>query len=91
MVSTLLKKGHSPNLETIKMVEVFIQEHSGEFHKTDFWKNLPKLVEYPTYCKIITYLLESAKIATDNEGKICWIHNPELVRQYLARDYLKVR
>jgi hypothetical protein len=91
MVPALLKKGHSPNLETIKMVEAFIREHSGEFHKTDIWKTLPKQVEYPTYNKIINYLEESVKIASDKEGKICWIHNPDLVRRYLAREDLKVR
>ena len=91
MVPSLLNKGHSPNLETIKMVEVFIEEHSGEFHKTGVWKNLPKQVEYPTFNKIIDYLLESVKIAVDIKGKICWIHNPDLVRRYLGRADLKVR
>lgn len=91
MAPSLLKKGHSPNLETIKMVEVFIEENSGEFHKTDIWKNLPKKVEYPTFCKIIDYLLESVKIAIDKNGNISWIHNPDLVRRYLGREDLKVR
>lgn len=88
MSPVLVKKGHSPNLETIAMVEEFIREHSGEYHKTDIWKNLPKKVEYPTYSKIIAYLEESIKIAKDGEGKICWIHNPDLVRRYLAREDL---
>lgn len=90
MPPALVKKGHSPNLETITMVEEFIREHSGEYHKTDIWKNLPKKVEYPTYSKIIAYLEESIKIARDGEGKVCWIHNPDLVRRYLAREDLRI-
>ncbi|KAF5424099.1 MAG: hypothetical protein C5S41_05785 [Candidatus Methanomarinus sp.] len=46
---------------------------------------------YQTYNVTINYLLDSSKIAIDNEGKICWIWNPELVRKYLSDSCLAVR
>ena len=38
---------------------------------------------YQTFCVIFDYLASSGKIATDREGKIAWIWNPELVRKFL--------
>ena len=32
----------SPRLETVIMVEKFIEEHNGEFKKTELLNNLPK-------------------------------------------------
>jgi len=79
---------HYPQLDTVLMVEEFIKEHSGEFKKRSLWENLPKKMMYQTFQVIFDYLLDSHKIAVDNEGKICWIWNPELVRKYLARPEL---
>ena len=80
-MSTVL---HYPRLDTVLMVEEFIEEHSGEFKKKKLWQSLPKKTMYQTFCTIFDYLKESSKIAVDREGKICWIWNPELVKKYLA-------
>jgi hypothetical protein len=82
---------HSPQLDTVLMVESFIRGHSGEFKKRALWENLPKKMMYQTYSVIIRYLQDSGKIATDAEGKICWIYNPELVKRYLDDAALKIR
>jgi hypothetical protein len=82
---------HSPQLDTVLMVESFIREHSGEFKKRALWENLPRKMMYQTYAVIISYLLDSGKIAADADGRICWIHNPELVQRYLANADLKIR
>jgi hypothetical protein len=74
---------HSPQLNTILMVESFIKEHSGEYKKRALWENLPRKVMYQTYSVIISYLQDSGKIAADAEGKICWIYNPGLVQRYI--------
>ena len=76
---------HYPQLDTILMVEEFIRKNPGEFRKMSLWRNLPRKMQYQTYCVIFDYLLESGKIAVDREGKICWIWNPELVKKYLAK------
>lgn len=82
---------HQPKLDTIKMVEEFIKEHSGEYKKRALWEHLPKKMMYQTYCVIIDYLLESNKIAMDREGTIGWTWNPELVKYYLQREDLIIR
>ena len=81
---------HSPQLDTIRMVEEFIQEHSGEYKRRALWENLPKKMMYQTFKTIIEYLQESNKIAIDPRGKVCWIHDPDLVRWYLAREDLRI-
>ena len=66
-----------PRLDTVLMVEKFIQEHDGEFQKKKLWENLPKKMMYQTFCVIIDYLLYSGKISIDSEGKIGWIYYPK--------------
>jgi hypothetical protein len=85
------KAVHSPQLDTVLMVEFFIKEHSGEFKKRALWENLPKKMMYQTFSVIIGYLQDSGKIATDAEGKICWIYNPELIKRYLDNADLKIQ
>lgn len=85
------KTAHSPQLDTVLMVESFIREHSGEYKKRALWENLPKKMMYQTYSVIIGYLLDSGKIAADKEGKICWIYNPELIKRWLDNRDLKIR
>ena len=85
------KAVHSPQLDTILMVESFIREHSGEFKKRALWENLPKKMMYQTFSVVIGYLQDSGKIATDTDGKICWIYNPELIKRYLDNADLKIQ
>ena len=85
------KAVHSPQLDTVLMVESFIREHSGEYKKRALWENLPKKMMYQTFSTIIRYLQDSGKIATDTDKKICWIYNPEIIQRYLNSSYLKVR
>ncbi|WP_048152471.1 hypothetical protein [Methanolacinia paynteri] len=82
---------HSPTLDSIRMVEAFIRENSGEYKKTSLWKNLPKQMMYQTFMQIIEYLLESNKIAADKAGHICWIYNPKVVDYYNGREDLRIR
>ncbi len=82
---------HSPQLDTILMVESFIRDHSGEFKKRALWENLPKKMMYQTFSIVIGYLQDSGKIATDAEGKICWIYNPELIKRYHDNADLKIQ
>jgi hypothetical protein len=82
---------HSPQLDTVLMVESFIKEHSGEFKKRALWESLPKRMMYQTFSVVIGYLQDSGKIAIDPEGKICWIYNPELIKRYLDNANLKIQ
>ncbi len=60
----------SPTLETVLMVERFIEKHSSKFNRTEVWKKLPKKIMWQTYIIIIDYLISINKIAIDCEGMV---------------------
>ena len=72
-----------PRLDTVLMVERFIQKHDGELKKKQLWSKLPRKMMYQTFCVAIDYLLYSGKISLDDEGKIGWIFYPAKVKQDL--------
>jgi len=69
----------SPTLETVLMVEKIIDEHSGEYNRTELWKSLPRKVMWQTFLVIMDYLEYNHKIITDKDGKLIWIWNPALL------------
>jgi hypothetical protein len=72
-----------PRLDTVFMVERFIQNNDGEFKKRALWEHLPKKMMYQTYCVIIDYLLYSRKISIDSEGKVGWIYYPRSSSEHM--------
>lgn len=75
----------SPTLDTVLMVEKTIEQHSGEFNRTELWKLLPKKVMWQTYVVILDYLTSINKIAFDVNGIIGYIWNPSLAKQLRKR------
>ncbi len=75
----------SPTLDTVLMVERTIENHSGEFNRTELWKNLPKKVMWQTYLIILDYLQSINKIAIDEERKIAYIWSPEIAKKFAKR------
>jgi len=75
----------SPTLQTVLMVERFIEKNSGEYKKTELFKNLPKKVMWQTFQVIMEYLESINKIAYDNEGYTVYIWSPELGQKYKQR------
>ena len=75
----------SPTLDTVMMVEKAIEETSGEYNRTELWKNLPRQVMWQTFLVILDYLESINKIAFDKEGKIAYIWNPKLAKKYLNK------
>jgi len=74
------KKIHYPQLDTILMVEETIQKMDYP-KKTELWKALPKKVMYQTFSIIIDYLEQSGKIMIDDDGRIIWTWNPEMIKK----------
>jgi len=85
METTSKSIARSPTLQTVLMVEKFIDENSGGYKKTDLFKNLPRKVMWQTFQVIMDYLKSIHKIAYDNEGYVVYIWNPELVKKYKDR------
>ena len=80
---------HYPQLDTVLMVEEFIKKNSGEYKKTDLFKNLPRKVMWQTFQVIMEYLESINKIVYDKEGYIVYIWNPEFVKKYINRKDLE--
>lgn len=80
----------SPTLQTVLMVERFIEEYSGEFNKTELWKNLPRKIMWQTYLVILDYLQNINKIAFDRNDVIGYIWNPKLAKILSKRPEIKI-
>ncbi len=79
----------SPTLQTVLMVERFIDKNSGEYKKTNLFKNLPKKVMWQTFQVIVEYLESIGKIGYDNQGYVIYVWNPELVKKYKNKKELQ--
>ncbi len=80
----------SPTLDTVLMVEKAIENHSGEFNRTEVWKKLPRKVMWQTYLVILDYLESINKIAFDRKGKVAYIWNPKLANKLRMRKEIQV-
>ncbi|MFW5846863.1 MAG: hypothetical protein ACOCUU_01765 [Nanoarchaeota archaeon] len=67
----------SPTLQTVLMVEKFIDKHSGEYKKTELFRKLPRKVMWQTFQVIMEYLESIYKIVYDKEGYVVYLWNPE--------------
>ncbi|MBI4116127.1 hypothetical protein HY449_00100 [Candidatus Pacearchaeota archaeon] len=79
----------SPTLQTVLMVEKFIDENSGEYKKTELFRKLPKKVMWQTFQVVMEYLENSLRIAYDKEGYIVYIWNPEFVKRFKDKPELR--
>jgi len=74
--------GSSPRLDTVLMVEEFIEKNSGEYNQMRLFNSLPKKMMWRTFKIILTYLENLNKIAINKGGTITWIWNPKLFEKY---------
>ena len=79
----------SPTLQTVLMVEKFIDNHSGAYKKTELFKNLPRKVMWQTFQIIMEYLESINKIAYDRDGYVVYIWNPAFNLKYKDRKDLE--
>ncbi len=83
MKDTVTKGGHDPTLATIQMVENAIRKSNIYPTKKALWESLPRQVQYPTFNRIIDYLISSNKIVL-NDHEIVWVFadNPTLKKAF---------
>ena len=81
---------HYPQLDTVLMVEKTIEENSGEYNRTELWKQLPRQVMWQTFLVILDYLESINKIAFDRDSKIAYIWNPKLAQLLRKRKEIVV-
>jgi hypothetical protein len=79
----------SPTLQTVLMVEKFIEQHSGEFKKTELFNNLPRKVMWQTFQVIMEYLERGYRIIIEKDGKVTYIWNPGFYEKIKNRPAIK--
>ena len=84
-------EGSDPRLDTVLMVEEFIERNNGEYNQIELFKNLPKKMMWRTFKIILAYLLSLNKIVINKDETITWIWNPKLVEKYLKRKDLDIK
>ena len=80
----------SPTLQTVLMVEKFIEDNSGEYKKTELFNKLPKKVMWQTFQVIIEYLERSYRIIIEKDGRVVYIWNPRFYEKIKNRKEIKV-
>ncbi len=80
----------SPTLQTVLMVEKFIEENSGEYKKTELFKKLPRKVMWQTFQIIVQYLEENYKIIIGKDGIVTYIWNPNFYEKIKDRPEIKI-
>ena len=80
----------SPTLQTVLMVEHWIEQHSGAYKKTELFNSLPRKVMWQTFQVIMEYLESIHKIAYDADGFVVYIWNPALFEKIKKRPAIKL-
>jgi hypothetical protein len=80
----------APTLQTVLMVEKFIDDNSGEFKKTELRRRLPRRVMWQTFQVIMSYLEGTNRIVYDREGYVAYVWNPKLVAKYKDRPAVRI-
>ena len=75
----------NPRLDTIKMIEEFIKENSGEYKKTELFNKLPKKTMWGTFNIVLEYLWDNNRIGIDSEDYVVYLWNPELTKKFINR------
>lgn len=73
----------SPRLNTLMMVEEFIEKYSGEYRKTELFNKLPKKMMWGTFNVILKYLWDNNKIGIDKNDYVVYIWNPKLAKKFI--------
>jgi hypothetical protein len=75
MTQILLKREHSPTLNTVLMVEETLKEAGEVITSAELKRRLPKKVMHQTLMKILDYLQLSGKIIIGTKG-VLWVYTP---------------
>jgi hypothetical protein len=81
----------APRLDTVLMVEEFIEKNSGEYTQMELFRAVPKKMMWRTFKLILYYLENLHKIVVNKDGTITWIWNPKLMDKYLKNKRLEVK
>lgn len=65
-----IANSRSPNLETILMVQNFIEKNSNKYKRRELWEKLPRKVMWQTFLVILEYLHSLEKVTINFQDKL---------------------
>lgn len=80
----------SPTLQTVLMVERFIEKYNSKYKKTELFKKLPKKMMWGTFQTIMKYLEDINKIIIEEDGVVTYIWNPKLYEKIKNQKDIKL-
>lgn len=83
-------KERYPNLQTIFMVEKFLEESDEYMKQAELFEKLPKKMMWNTFKKIIDYLQSINKIMIEDDGRIVYIWNPKFTEKIKNRPNIEI-
>jgi len=73
-----------PKLDTVLMIEEYIEKAKGDKTARQVWQSLPKKVMWQTFMTTLDYLEYSGKIIIDKDKCLVWIWDPSAIEKMKA-------
>jgi len=86
VVSSSSNGGHSPTLDSLKMIESTIKSENGKLTKTEIWEALPRKMMYQTYKQAMDYFTQQKKVILRGR-KVFWISYPDTMLKLLEKTH----
>jgi hypothetical protein len=65
-----------PKLDTVLMIEEYVEKAKGDKTARQIWQSLPKKVMWQTFMTTLDYLEHSGKIIIDKDKCLVWVWDP---------------
>lgn len=72
---------HAIRSNDLSTIGDFLEKNSGGYNRETLREKFSRVISPESLDEILQQLQDSDKILTDREGKICWVWNPELIKE----------
>jgi hypothetical protein len=76
-----------PKLDTVLMIEEFIQKANGDKTARLVWQSLPRKVMWQTFMTTLDYLEYSGKILVTDKKEVVWIWDPQAIEKLKSQGF----
>jgi len=70
-----------PKLDTVLMIEEYIEKAKGDKTARQIWQSLPRKVMWQTFMTTLDYLEYSGKIIVTDKKEVIWVWDPEAIEK----------
>jgi len=73
-----------PKLDTVLMIEEYVEKAKGDKTARQVWQSLPKKVMWQTFMTTLDYLEHSGKIIIAKDKCLVWVWDPSAIEKMKA-------